>query len=298
MNRLAVVDLGSNSLRMGIYIKTLKGIKEIERYRNQVRLAQGLYEDDMLKQTPMEKTIEVFKDFRRILNKKGIKKEYALATECLRRAKNSDEFRKRVLKETGFDINIIDGETEACYGISAARLSVPELKNFYVLDTGGGSFELSKVENGEIVRSVCLPYGCVVLTEKFSPDIKGDGEMHLTVKNELANLKWIDSSYPVVTLGGSVKELASYTLKTGYDIDGKSILADIAKKTYEEIKQTPVSKRAEKFSMDKRRVDLITAGLCPLMCLLGLSGSQKIYFSLKGVRDGAAAQLLKDGYDK
>lgn len=289
---LAVIDLGSNAIRMGIYSKENNKIKELSGHRIQVRLAEGLNTDDLLKEDPQNRTIDALKKFRAILDKKNITNIHFVSTEVLRRAKNADTFIKRVKDELNLEITILDGKQEATFGAIAVRSSVP-VDNFYVLDTGGGSFELSKIENAKVVDSVCLPYGCVVLTEQFDPDNGGFIFMDSFLKNVFDGISFIDKPYPIVTLGGSVKELAKCLL-TDNDIDGKSVSENQVFEIFEEILNTPVSDRVQKFKMDGKRVDLITAGLCPLTNLLKKTGSGKIYFSLRSVRDGVAAHILKN----
>lgn len=291
MEKFAVIDLGSNSARMGIYSDE-NGFCEHYRNRFNCRLAEGLASDNLLKDAPMERTLSALKSFKEYIDTNNIKTTIAVATECLRRAKNSDYFISLVKKETDIDIKIIDGKDEAIFGMYAACLSTDK-SSFYVLDTGGGSVELSLVENSALTDFISLPYGCVVLTEDFAPDINGPEKLLDFLKEKFLNLPFINSKgLPVVALGGSVKVLADAVVKTG-NIDGLSVDRDTVFSLFESIVNTPLSERPTKFNMEDARKDIITAGLAPLISLMTLTNSKNVYVCTKSVRDGVALNFIK-----
>ena len=290
--KLGVIDLGSNSLRIGIYRKEENVIKEIFRERHQVRLAEGLNTDNMLKKEPMERTIKVFEKYREILMEQNVDEFKAIATESLRRAENASQFIACVKLLTGIDIKVLKGEEEAKYGALAAATSM-ESRDFYVIDIGGGSVEISKIKNSVVENFVSKPLGCVVMKENFEPDLKGDNEIKAFIENTLKENEWLNEKLPVCVLGGVVKELAISVLGN-VDFDGKSISDAEVFDMYEKIYKTPVEKRAETFGIDQKRADVMTAGLCPLVKLLEITTSDKIVFCTKGVREGVAMEFFNE----
>ena len=290
--KLAVIDLGSNSLRMGIYEKENGEIKELKRERHQVRLAEGLGAENMLQKEPMERTLRVFEKYREVLIEEKIENFKAIATESLRRAKNAEEFIKCVKIFTGINIDVLDGRSEAEYGAVAAKTSM-DTDNFYVIDIGGGSVEISKIKNGKVSDCISKPLGCVVMTEKFSPDEKGDNSIKTFMKKELDKLEWLDEQLPVCVLGGVVKELA-ISIMGRIDFDGKKVTSQQVFEMYDNIYKTKVSERSEKFGIDPKRCDVMTAGLCPLITLLEKTGKGDVVFCARGVREGIAMELLNE----
>ena len=291
--KTAVIDLGSNSARIGIYIYDGK-VKELTRVRYNTRLAEGLEKDNLLKDIPMERTVEAFVKFKKLIDDEKCEKVVAVSTESLRRAENSDVFIEKVKEKTGIDIEIIDGESECKYGAIAASMST-QYKSFYVLDVGGGSFELSKVKNRETTDFVCLPYGCVVVSEKFKPDINGPEEMNSFLKSVFDNLSWLNETLPVVSLGGSAKEIARAVYKDkGYtfDPDGMKASSETAYKLYDAVIKTPVEERHNVFGMEKARADIINAGLATIVNLLKKVDAEEIVFCTKSIREGVAQSIL------
>lgn len=291
--KTAVIDLGSNSARIGIYVYDGK-VKELTRVRYNTRLAEGLEKDNLLKDVPMERTVEAFVKFKELIDEEKCGKVVAVSTESLRRAENSDVFIKKVKEKTGIEIEIIDGASECRYGAIAASMST-DYKSFYVLDVGGGSFELSKVKNGELTDFICLPYGCVVVSEKFKPDTEGPHKMNAFLKNVFDELKWLDETLPVVSLGGSAKEIARAVYKdkgADFELDGKSAEAEIAYKLYDAVIKTPVEERHNVFGMEKARADIINAGLATIVNLLKKVNAEEIVFCTKSIREGVAQSIL------
>ena len=290
--KLAVIDLGSNSLRMGIYEKKDGKITELKRERHQVRLAEGLGADNMLKKEPMERTLKVFEKYRKVLIEENINDFKAIATESLRRAENASEFIKCVKFFTGINIDVLDGESEAKYGAVSARMSM-DTDSFYVIDIGGGSVEISKVIEGTVVNFISKPLGCVVMTEKFAPDQNGDAEIRAFIKNELESIEWLDEALPLCVLGGVVKELA-VSILGHYNFDGEKVNANQVLEMYDLIYNTPVSERNAKFGIDAKRCDVMVAGLCPLTAVIEKTGKGQVVFCARGVREGVAMELLNE----
>ena len=294
MLNAAVIDLGSNSLRMGIYTKTENGPLQTERYRFSVRLAEGLYESGYLQDAAMTRTLNAFQELQKILAEKKIEAVRAVATEAMRRAGNADDFAARVKEKTGIKLEIISGEEETKYGVYAAK-TVTDQNDFYVLDTGGGSFELSLCQNGEPAHHSCLPYGAVVLTDRFCPDQNGDTEIAAFLRQTLADIPWLTArGLPVVMLGGSNRLLAKLQLQTHDEavLDGFAMQTDEVFLQYNRLFDTPLAKREMLPGMEKNRIDTAVAGVAPLLALLQRTNAPFVITCMKSLMDGVAAEIL------
>ncbi len=296
---IAVIDLGSNSLRMGVYTRQNGTVVMIHQERYPVRLSEGLAQDNLLKETAMERTICAFHALKESITQFPGCIVKCVATAALRRAKNAKAFGDRVLAETGIQIEIIDGEKEAEYGLYAASLSA-KTDSFYMLDTGGGSFEVVLCEKGTLKGHTSLPYGAVVLTETFHPDQKGTDEIYAFVLQKMQEIPFVqENGYPIVLLGGSNRMIGNmYTLTHGIPWgDGVCIPCDAAKEVMQDIMKTPLNKRMELVGMEKNRVDIITAGLMPLASLVACTKTEKLILSTNSIREGIANEYFNQKRD-
>jgi exopolyphosphatase/guanosine-5'-triphosphate,3'-diphosphate pyrophosphatase len=99
----------------------------------------------------------------------------AVATAAVRDAINGQEFVTRVKEETGFDLRIIDAETEAALSYRSVAHHFPlEGGRTVIADIGGGSLELIAAVDGLIEQSLSVPFGAVRLTELHM----GEGRTH------------------------------------------------------------------------------------------------------------------------
>ena len=112
--RIAAIDVGSNSIRMSVadYDPT-KGLVIVDEVKDQPRLAAGIAATGALDTEAMSRAIAVLKRMKEVADRRGVTRLRAVATSAVREAVNGRMFAKRVRKETGITIEVVDGETEA-----------------------------------------------------------------------------------------------------------------------------------------------------------------------------------------
>ena len=161
----SVIDLGTNTCLLLIASLSGKDLKKLYEVQEIPRLGKGLYKSGNISQEKFHLVAEIFKNYTEISGKFNAKKIYAFGTSALRDANNSSEFIEFIKRETGTEIKVISGEDEAKYGFEGAVFDLPK-KNYAVLDIGGGSTELSYMENG-ILNSESFNAGSVRLFENY-----------------------------------------------------------------------------------------------------------------------------------
>ena len=231
--KVAIVDIGSNSIRMNIYeIDKDKNTKVIDKKRNILGLI-GYVENNKLNADGEGKLFTVLREYLVIANQIPVDKFCAFATASLRSITNSSDVLLKIKKLLGIDIEIIDGELEAKYDniatISRFRNSITY--PFLVLDIGGGSTELNyNYVDGVQLHSV--PIGSLALSKTFVKD-----PMNITIP-EYRNIdKYIDEVFKkylpknrdirtLYALGGTTRSAARMCLGERGDnhnkTDGKS----------------------------------------------------------------------------
>ncbi len=303
--RIAIIDLGSNSVRMTINLLKDNGDWEVcLKKRSTVRLSEGMGIDRILKENAMCRVIEALKEFCSLAKLDLCQTIVAIATAAVRNAVNKDIFIDRVYKETGIRFDIISGEDEAYYSFLAVSKSL-NVKNGLVFDTGGGSTELIMIKNGNIVHSASLPLGAVTLTEMMRG--RAQSEMYRYVTLTLGSVDWIDEAVglDLYGVGGSAKTLGTLAAKELMSIDeihGMSIPCTKLTGIYQKVYSTPVSLRQNIPGMEKSRADIILAGLTPMKVLSDMLGSKKCVICSHGVKEGVffrvRDEILKNEWSK
>jgi len=156
----AALDLGTNSCRMLIAQPKGNQFNVIDSFSKSVQLGIGLEKTGKLSRSSMNRTIQALRVCQQKLKHHQVKRMRLVATEACRRASNSGEFQKRILRETGLKLDIIEPEEEARLAvISCAPLVSTRTEQLLVIDIGGGSTELvwidlSKLSSRERPRAI------------------------------------------------------------------------------------------------------------------------------------------------
>ena len=204
MNRIAVIDIGSNSVRYMEAAADGTHVTALTKALNTTRLAEGQTADRKLRAAPMRRTAEAVLEFAERAAKGGMP-VYAYATSALREASNRDAFLSLL---NGFPVSILTGSEEAAMAYRGAANGQGTL-----IDIGGGSFQLCTAED-----SFSAPIGCVRFADRMP-----DG----TPRQLLAYLEpWLDlyltaphsAVHPVTGVGGTITTLGALLLgQTCYD---------------------------------------------------------------------------------
>src|ERR1700738_2975798 len=168
--RLAVIDLGSNSFRLVVFMAGDGWWKRTDEIYEPVRIGQGLAGTGKLGEGPMERalaTLDVFAHFCRASGL-GADAVDAVATSAIRDAENAESFLARARSRFGLPIRVLSRETEARYGYLAAVNATPR-SDGYVFDLGGGSMQLVRVEDRLERDCGSWRLGTVRMSERFLP---------------------------------------------------------------------------------------------------------------------------------
>ncbi|WP_421780968.1 Ppx/GppA phosphatase family protein [Kiloniella litopenaei] len=149
-NVYAAIDLGTNNCRLLIARSSRKNFRVLDTFSRIVRLGEGLSQTGKLSEEAMRRTLTALKICNSKLKRRGVTKLRCVATEACRRAANGDDFIKRVKRETGLDLEIIDNSEEASLAImGCAPLLNPDLPEALIFDIGGGSTEVSWIRQAD-----------------------------------------------------------------------------------------------------------------------------------------------------
>ena len=153
MNRIAIIDLGSNSIRFIIISVSAKGIYQlIYQEKRSIRLAEGMSDDSpFLTDAAQNRAIDCLKVYAHLAKVHQVTKTLAVATAAVRTARNGSSFLKRVHSATNIPMTIISGKQEAALGFSGVIHTI-DTSEFLLFDLGGASIEISLVKT----KSSCI----------------------------------------------------------------------------------------------------------------------------------------------
>ena len=284
----AVVDIGSNSVRLVVYDQLGRAPFPRFNEKSLCRLAEGLDETGVIADTGFRRTVEATRRFRAIADAMGVARIDVLATEATRRATNGAELVGAIGREAGLEVRVLTGTEEARY----ASLGV--ISGFYrpvglVGDMGGGSLELAEIEDDRIGdRSVSLPLGALptqALMARYGEAAKD--RIDAILAEALSPPPARAVFYPV---GGGWRALAKAHIQMtgapvqvvhGYRIDVKTA-RDFAKSLW----RMPDKALGKLKGVPARRGKTLAAAALVLDRVLKFAGPQEVVFSALGVREG------------
>ncbi len=162
--RIAAVDLGSNSFRLLLAERGDGGWRPLLRVEERVRLAEGL-QDGWLALGAIERGLGALRELARHL--RGVQPQAlrVVATHSLRAARNAGDFIGPGSRILDHAIEVIGGDEEAAlaYRGAVADAGGDQL----VIDIGGGSTEIALGCGVQLQRGVSLPLGCLTLLCHF-----------------------------------------------------------------------------------------------------------------------------------
>ena len=294
--KVAIIDLGSNSARMNIVEIKDGNAVVLQNHRKIVRLSEGMGEEKKLQPQAVERTLETLKKFKEIIDESGVEKVRAIATAALRTATNR-ELLTEPLKEIGIEFEIIDGEKEAYYDYMAV-VSTLEVDKCLIIDIGGASTEIIKVENGVNTDAVSIPMAAVNITEKyFSGTIAKDSEIENAIcdfTDKLKEIEWLKSldRLNVIGLGGTIRALAFLECK-GDELHGYEMESDFVYTKCMELVKMPMEQRIQHEGLEVGRADIILGGVVPLISLMKFVNSPRLVTCVAGLREGVMYDIVK-----
>jgi exopolyphosphatase/guanosine-5'-triphosphate,3'-diphosphate pyrophosphatase len=225
-------------------------------------------------------------------------------TAILREAENAQSFVEGVREKTGYEIRILSGEEEAEFiyrGVT--RAFSPPKPDTLVIDIGGGSVEfITQAADGNLALK-SIPIGCVRMTERFLRADPPRADDLTSLRGHVARMLVQEVPIGVAPpkrlfgAGGTITTAATLILGlTHYEpakIHGCVIsLAQVTGLT-ERLAAIPIDARRKVPGLEKKRADIIVAGLVALRRIMEFYGLNKITVSDEGILHGA---ILEAGY--
>jgi exopolyphosphatase/guanosine-5'-triphosphate,3'-diphosphate pyrophosphatase len=287
--KLAAIDIGSNAARLLICEVRENGndspeFQKLNLVRVPLRLGFDVFEFRQVSYAREEMLVDTIKAFKLLMDVHQVDFMTACATSAMRDASNGPEIIERIKNETGVNIHIISGDTEAeyIYGTRLMERNIPA-KSFLYIDVGGGSTEITLFENGELVYKSSHNIGTIrILKNQVSDDqwniMKAD--IRKLVKNKTGKMVAIGS-------GGNINKVFSLSKKK----EDKPLYLDTLKDYYKELSSVTVAERIRLYKLKEDRADVIVPALLIYINVLKWAEIEEIYVPKIGLADGLIRNL-------
>jgi exopolyphosphatase / guanosine-5'-triphosphate,3'-diphosphate pyrophosphatase len=299
---IAVIDIGSNSARIAVLRLDAAGqLDIISDARTSLQLARHIDARGRLEASAVTAAIAAVRDFRAVAAAAGAQRTVAVATAAIRSATNRDSVLARLEADTGLAIKVIDGDDEARYAFLGAVHGLP-IDTGYLIDVGGGSFELAYFERRRPLRWWTFELGALVTTDRFlSSDPPRASEVAALRDHVARTLR--DAGVPVlpddggmVGTGGTVRNLAKMHMRSiGHPIarvDGYVLQRrDVRDLTSRLVSRNLTSLRTVP-GLSTDRADSITGGALVVAAAMEILGARTLMVSGHGLREGIALAEL------
>lgn len=300
---VAAIDCGTNSVRLLI---TTDGQTQIERLMRITRLGQGVDATGRFDPEAIERTLEVLREYREVIDRHGVERIRMTATSASRDAINRDEFFNAAKEILGVMPEVISGIEEGQLSFLGATADLdPELGPFLVCDIGGGSTEFV-FGTTEAEATISVDMGCVRITEAWlhhDPPTAEELSQAISVidihlDDVIREIPQLGQARTFVGLAGTVSNTASVELGLArYDRDQIHHLV-LSRAAIEDVFRTlateTVEERKENPGLEPQRADVIVGGLCVLVAILRRFGLSECLVSESDILDGVAMSLLAE----
>jgi exopolyphosphatase/guanosine-5'-triphosphate,3'-diphosphate pyrophosphatase len=228
--RRAIIDIGSNTVRMVVYGGPPRAPAILHNEKVTARLGKGVGETGKLSQKAMAAALAGLARYRILIETSGIDDVTVVATAAVRDAANGPQFLDAI-RAIGLEPRLMSGEDEALTSANGVMAAFPGAKGM-VADLGGGSLELVDIDNDHCAHGVSLPLGTLLL-----PALRkgGPAQFNRKVGKVLQKAELgAGQGLPLFLVGGSCRAFACYALDAtdwplddphGFELDAETAIA-------------------------------------------------------------------------
>ena len=286
VRNVAVIDVGSNSVRLVLYRIEGRAIWTVFNEKVLAGLGRDMLQTGRLAPDGVAAALGALRRFRAVLD--GVKPDevYTAATAAVRDAADRLDFIGRVRGETGFKLRVLSGEDEARFAALGVAAGSPDAVGV-VGDLGGSSLELTRLNHGEPGTGVTLPLGpfSLGLTKAADPEALG-----LAVAAVIAPVAPQFQTEVFHAVGGAWRNLALVNMTvTNYPLhvvqqyemsaaEAMDVSRFVARQSKNSLERIP--------GLSKKRAETLPVAAVVLHTLIQQLGVKRVAISAYGVREG------------
>ena len=290
--RLAIIDLGTNSVRFDVMSLDSSGRTErLHREKRMVRLGDGLFKNGHLEKVAISRVMAAFHDFSAMIKDWGISHVAAIATSALRDAPERAQLLREVKARFGISLRVVSGKREAQL-IAEGVLSKEKIPSgkFVLVDIGGGSVELSYCQGRRQLRGLnySLNLGCLRMKQLFlTAQPPKPGELGNLREHIRKAIKRLPLAPAIIGSSGTIRSLERMARRQGKPFNVQflnRLNAQMSLLSHKDILKLP--------GMEPKRVDMLLAGSVVLEELALRLKAARIRSTDFALRDGILVEVL------
>jgi exopolyphosphatase/guanosine-5'-triphosphate,3'-diphosphate pyrophosphatase len=298
--RIASIDVGSNAMRfLAAEFENEKKFSLLANDRYPLRLGHDVFVSGRMTDETISSALGGLATFSGHMNRLRVKRYRAVATSAVRESTNGDDLVCRSREELGIELEKISGSEEA----RLVHLSVKHRvflgdKQWILADLGGGSVEVSLVDEAGILWSESHTMGSVRLLEELAGSGEEPGRFKKLLEEYIQTLRIpaiIRSKEPVgfIATGGNIETIASLLSQQEGGPLARVALADL-KILIEKLAGMSYSERIKNLDLREDRADVILPASLVYERLAVLAGVEEIIVPHAELREGIVLDLMKE----
>jgi len=300
MSLLAVVDLGSNSLKVSIVDAATR--REVARTSEPVRIFPATLGEFTLARETQAVAAEAVRRLVEFARAQGAQQVAILGTSAVRDCANRAEFAALIQATVGVPLTIISGEVEARLVAAGVRTdpAYADCPHLTVFDLGGGSLEVATVRGSQVTLARSYPLGSVRLTHGYLRGSQGvvDELDQASVRDHLLRTlgpvlspKMAEQGL-VVGAGGVFSAVALHLEAVGEAVVEGRLPTLRIRALKDKLSALPLAERAAVPGIPADRADIMPAALLTVCVLADLTGAESFHLTHHGLRHGMVELML------
>ncbi|MFQ6860887.1 MAG: hypothetical protein ACLROI_07825 [Beduini sp.] len=289
--KVAVIDIGSNTVRLIVYTMHDKTFKQLVSKKIMLGLASCI-ENKTFTSEGIAKLTDALSQLKHFCKMFYVEHAYYFATASLRNVSNKKEVLQHVKHQLEIEIELLSQDQEGLYDFYGSRLSM-NVNSGWLIDIGGGSSEIVGYEKDHIFYNASMPVGSLNLyadyVDYLFPKKAEVKNIKARIKKELNALPDKPKNHKMTTaigVGGSIRALLLLIRK---EVKVKDLNA-FSKKDVEmmlDLILDDMESSAHKILRIKPdRIHTIVPGMLILLQIMNAYGIERILISHTGLREG------------
>lgn len=306
MNRVAIIDLGTNTFHLLIADINSGTAQILHKEKQSVKIGEGGISFGKIAQPAQERALGTLQGFKQKITSLDVHHIHAFATSAFRNADNGVEFAGEILKTTGIKVQIIDGQQEAQLIYLGVKQAL-DLGNetSLIMDIGGGSVEFIIADRNSMIGAYSFEIGAQRLMDKFHHNDPITGQEIIQLESYLdQQLKPLSAAielhHPATLIGssGTFDTLSHiYSLQHGM-VKTESTELPLTLDGFHKIRDEIVLKdRAQRMAipgMIEMRVDMIVVASSLIKYILDRYGIDLIRVSSCALKEGVLYRISSE----